>query len=107
MWWCVGLLGLVFVTWATASACRVLYPERRSIPPPDPLASYAVHALTAPDGASFDVWVLEAPSPRAQLLLCHGYYANRYQVLELADGLRRRGYEVLLDRKSTRLNSSH
>lgn len=40
--------------------------------------------------------MLEAASPRARVLLFHGYYANRNQVLDLADGLRARGYDVLM-----------
>ena len=52
--------------------------------------------LTAADGISFDVWLLEAPTPRATLLICHGYYANRDQVLALAERLRGRGYESVL-----------
>jgi len=52
--------------------------------------------LTAPDGAAFHVWCLETSSPHAQILLCHGYYANRYQVLDLAQGLRERGYASLV-----------
>ena len=96
MSWALAVAALVCVGWAILSARRFLHPERRAIPPPQPLPSYTVHAVTAPDGASFDVWRLPSPSPRARLLLCHGYYANRNQVLGLAEGLRRRGYEALL-----------
>lgn len=32
--------------------------------------------------------------PRAFILICHGYYANRFQVFDLADGLRQRGFAV-------------
>ena len=78
------------------SARRILYPERQTIPPPIPSPAYTTHQLTAPDGASFDVWLLEARSPRARLLICHGYSANRNQVLGLAQMLRERDYEVLL-----------
>ena len=78
------------------SARRILYPERRPVPPPHPLPSYTSHVLTTQGRASFDVWLLDTPSPRARLLMCHGFYANRYQVLEIAEGLRQRGYEVLL-----------
>jgi pimeloyl-ACP methyl ester carboxylesterase len=74
----------------------VLYPERHPIPAPHPLPPYTSHALNAPDGASFDVWVLQPPSPRARLLIYHGYYANRYQVLGIARALRERGYETIL-----------
>lgn len=85
-----------FVGWAVFSLKRILYPERRSFFPPNPLPQSTSHALVAPDGASFEVWRLEAPAPRARVLLCHGYYANRYQVLDIAHGLRERGYETLL-----------
>lgn len=78
------------------SARQVLYPERRAIPPPDPLPPYTTHLLTAPDGSRFDVWVLTPPEPRGRLLLCHGYYANRSQVLDIAQRLREQGYEALL-----------
>lgn len=84
------------MSWGLLSARRLLYPERRPIPPPDPLPEFSVHLLTAPDGQPFDVWRLSAPHPRARLLLCHGYYANRYQALDLAHQLRARGYDVLL-----------
>jgi len=50
----------------------------------------------ASDGKHFDVWRLEAPAPRGRILLCHGYFANRYQVLDVAERLRRRGYEAVL-----------
>ena len=101
MWWILGLwilgvLGVGLATWGILSARVVLYPERRSIPPPHPLPSALTDRLTAPDGAHFEVWRLEATSRRARILLCHGYYANRFQVLDIAQGLRERGYEVVL-----------
>ena len=84
------------MSWSIFSARQVLYPERRLIPAPHPLPSYAAHDVTMPDGTCLDVWILERPSPRARILVCHGYYANRCQVLALAHGLRQRGYEVVL-----------
>ena len=42
------------------------------------------------------MWLLEAPTPRATLLMCHGYYADRSQVLPLAQRLQAKGYEVVL-----------
>lgn len=96
MWWFLSCAGLSLAGWAVVSAREAFYPERRLLAPPDPLPSYTVHNLRAADGLSFDVWRLEAPSPRARILLCHGYYANRYQVLGVAERLRRRGYEALL-----------
>jgi pimeloyl-ACP methyl ester carboxylesterase len=96
VWWAGAGAALVCAGWAVLSARRFLYPARRTILPPQPLPSYTVHSLTAPDGSPFDVWRLQPPAARARLLLCHGYYANRHQVLDVADGLRRRGYEALL-----------
>ncbi len=48
------------------------------------------------DGTSFEVFLFEVVSPKARVLVCHGYYANRYQVFELAHRLRQQGYEVLV-----------
>lgn len=78
------------------SARPVLYPERRRLAPPDPLPAYSVTTLRDAEGAAFDVWRLEGVAARARLLLFHGFYANRYQVLDIAQGLRERGYDVLL-----------
>ena len=96
MWWLAGLLGIALIGWGILSARLVLYPERHYLAPPNPLPAYSVASLHAPDGVAFDVWRLEAVSPRARLLLFHGFYANRYQVLDIAQGLRARDYEILL-----------
>ena len=96
MWWFLSLVGLLLASWGILSARHVLYPERRTLPPPSPLLPCTKHLVTGCDRASFDVWVLETHDARARLLLCHGYAANRYQVLDLAQGLRQRGYEPVL-----------
>jgi len=96
VWWLLGGLGICVAAWSIESARRVLNPDRRHLHPPDPLPAYTVHPIVAPDGSRFDVWVLETAAPRARLLLIHGYAANRHQVLDLAGGLRARGYEILL-----------
>ena len=89
--------GIGLVGWAWFSSRRLLYPERRLVPPPTPLPVHATHTLCAPDGILFDAWLLSTPSaPRGRILLCHGYYANRDQVLGIAEGLRQRGYEALV-----------
>ena len=96
VWWCLGLATLLCALWGGYSVRKILYPERRSIPPPDPFPRHTRHLLTTPDGASFDVWRLQPSSPRARLLLYHGYYANPMQVIGIGEGLRAQGYEVLL-----------
>ena len=96
MWWLLGVFGVALVAWSVESARRILYPLRRAISPPQPLPSYATHTIVAPDGSPLSVWLLGARSPRARVLVFHGYSANRHQVLDLSGGLRAQGYEVLL-----------
>lgn len=96
MWWFLGLVWIVLSGWAIASARLVLYPERRRLTPPAPLPAHTVETLRAGDGQPFDVWRLAPAAPRARLLIFHGFYANRYQVLDIAQGLRDRGYESWL-----------
>ncbi len=96
MWWLLLGICLALLLLAVYSTQQILYPDRHLVPIPTPSPVFSTHALTAYDGSPFDVWLLEAAQPRGRLLICHGYYANRYQVLGLADGLRQRGYEVLL-----------
>lgn len=92
----VVAVGLTLVSWTAGSVRRLLHPERRIIPPPARPPLLKTHTLTARDGVPFTVWQLDSPAPRARLLLCHGFYANRNQVLDVAEALRARGYEVLL-----------
>ncbi len=96
MWWFLGLFGVCLIGWGIFSTYWLLYPERLVFPTPTPLPSYTSHSIVGRDGSCMEVWLLEAPRPKGRLLICHGYYANRCQVLELADGLRRLGYEALL-----------
>ena len=96
MWFGLGAITLILIGWSVASARRVLYPERRTLPILTPVPPYRSHTLTASDGDPLEIWVLEPAAPRGRLLLCHGYYANRYQMLSLAHGLREQGYETVL-----------
>jgi hypothetical protein len=96
VWWVLGGAGFALAVWGWRSAQRVLYPERRAVPAPDPLPDYTIHPLRASDGGPFDVWRLAPASPRGRVLVFHGYFANRHQVLGVAEGLRQRGYEALL-----------
>ena len=82
--------------WSILSARQVLFPQPSAAAPPQPVPTYTTHILQATDGHPFEVWRLDTPSPRARLLIFHGYHANRYQVLGIASGLRERGYESFL-----------
>lgn len=52
--------------------------------------------MISADGRRVDAWRLEAAAPRGRVLVCHGFFANRDQVIGVADGLRQRGYETVL-----------
>lgn len=97
MWWYIaGFTGLALVSWAGFSARRMLHPERFPVPHPSPVPPYTVHPLIAADGQPFDVWLMEAAHPRGRVVLFHGFFANRFQVLDIAESLRRHHYEVLM-----------
>jgi alpha-beta hydrolase superfamily lysophospholipase len=94
--WLLAGLGLSIAGWAAALAHSVLHPERRHIPPPEHLPTPAIHSLRAPDGAAFDLWRMTPSIVRGRILLCHGYYADRGQVLGIAGELFHRGFEALV-----------
>jgi len=83
------------IGWATFSTIRTLFPKSSSS-----LSSlsipYTTHTLRTKEGKPFDVWWLRTTSPKARLVLIHGYHADRNQLLPLAGDLRKRGYESVL-----------
>lgn len=92
----LGAMVVILLGWGVVSTRRMVYPEPRHWPAPDPLPPYTAHPLQGLDGASFDVWHVRATHPRARILLLHGYRADRFQVLGIAAALAARGYEALL-----------
>ncbi len=96
VWWCLGLGGLVLSGWGILSTRRMLYPR------PKPIAAIRVSppvktvSLVSHDGDPFEVWVVDSREPRGILVACHGYSANRFQLVDIAQGLRQRGYTVLV-----------
>lgn len=93
--WLLGILGVIAVGWAARSTFRMLHPIPRAIPSPQPFLPVRTLPLVSQDGASFEAWVLEASDPRGVIVACHGYRANRLQLVEIAHGLRQRGYTVI------------
>lgn len=93
--WLLGTAAVIAFAWASASAHRLLYPR---VPPlsETPHAAFIVHQVPAPGGGTWPVRVLSPAVPRGRLLLCHGYFASYRQVLDIGDGLRQHGYEVIL-----------
>ena len=96
MWWSLGAVGGFLVWWGLASARRALYPPAHAVPHVHTLSPETRHTVVAPDGTSFDIWLLAPPAARARLLLCHGYFANRNQVVDIGWQLWARGYEVVI-----------
>ena len=93
--WLLGFMGLGVSGWGVLSTYRMLHPEARPIPAPSSLPPVSIVSLTSHEGKPFDVWVLDAREPRGVVVACHGYHANRLQLIEIADGLHQRGYTVI------------
>ncbi len=87
---------MLCAAWAGYSARVACHPPRHPAAAPSPLPDATVHTVAAADGTSFPVWIFRASTPRARLLVCHGYYADRAQVMGIAAGLSRRGYEAVV-----------
>lgn len=94
--WGLVLLGLGAIGWGMYSAFQMLHPEPRVFPEPEPLPAYAIASLLTHAGKRFEAWILESPAPRGLLITCHGYRGSRLQLLGMAEGLRRRGYTVMV-----------
>lgn len=95
MWW-LGAVPLAAVAWGLASASRLLYPVPRTLSTSDVPARWIEMMLRAPDGEEIPVWRLPVERPHGRILLCHGYYANRFQVLGIATRLQQRGFEAIV-----------
>lgn len=94
--WLFGLAALGALAWAIAAARQLLYPRALPVPPLAAEPSLDVHTLTTSDGSPVPLRVLSCAAPRGRVLLFHGYFASSRQVLDIADGLRGRGYEALV-----------
>ena len=94
--WGLALLGLGTIGWGWRSAHRMLHPEPRTFPTPDPFPAYKIVSLLGHDDLPFEVWVLEAPHPRGIMVACHGYRGGRLQLIGIAETLRQRGYTVMV-----------
>jgi dipeptidyl aminopeptidase/acylaminoacyl peptidase len=85
-----------------------------SIVPPDDGLTYQTISFpsTADDGVTLSGWWIPNPNSRRVLILVHGRYANRMQMLPLVKPLWDRGYNVLLfdlrgHGKSTHVESTY
>lgn len=90
------VLCLVFASWSLLSAYRLFHPKSRSLTSPETAVAWTEHALTAEDGVALPVWEIAAENPVGLVLLCHGYFANRFQVSGVASRLAESGYTALV-----------
>ncbi len=86
---------MAVIGWATLSTTRALFPKS-SPPLSRPSIEHTTHTLRTKEGEPFDVWWLRTANPKARLVLIHGYHADRYQLLPVANDLNKRGYESVL-----------
>lgn len=94
--WLFGAMGLVAAWWAARSTRRTLHPVRRPLAVSRPLPAFETVSWNSRHGEPFDGWLLTAAPAKGLVVGCHGYHANRLQLLEIAEGLQRRSYTVVL-----------
>ncbi len=75
---------------------RMLYPVPRALPVSSSFPPVKSVAVSTDDRTRFEFWLLPAHAPRGLILMCHGYHASRFQVLDMASSLSARGYTTLL-----------
>jgi len=94
--WLLGLFGAACVVWGGCSAWWALHPPRTVPEAREPAPGGMVIPFVDERGETFDVWYQPVATPRARVVLLHGYYANRDQIIGVADGLTQRDFEVVL-----------
>lgn len=85
-----GGLGFLLARWFLRPA---RYPVRET--PARYGLQYESLWLTSADGTRLAAWFVPRPGARAAVVLCHGYPANRSDVLDLIPPLHRAGFHVL------------
>ena len=93
MWWV--LLVCFTLLWIFLSVYQVCYPKPRTLVRADLPASWQRHEAPSAEGP-VPVWAFPVPSAKARVLICHGYFANRYQVRGIAGRLVKFGFEVMI-----------
>ena len=93
VWWLLSSSVCLLIGWCSLSTWRVLNPERRLQQPQVPSTDLEAIPIQATDATRFSAWRLKPSGiPQAHLLFFHGYYADRYQVLGIAELMRQRGF---------------
>src|SRR3989454_8096722 len=95
----VGALALVFSAGYVTYRIVTEHNDTEVVTPASYLlSSYVNLNFTDRSGGEHEGWLLLGLRGAPVILLCHGYNSNRSELVSLG---------ILLDRKSTRLNSSH
>ena len=98
--WGVGALvvGAAYALGTYAYTYLATHPPRRKVRLPDDSGHLLVEEIEflARDGVRLSGWFLAAEEARGAVILCHGYPANRVEVLPWAKWLLEAGFHVLL-----------
>lgn len=102
-WWLglalgtIGALIGLFVAFSAVMAHRITSP-RRVVPVAAPEIEPSMLEVTfrTADSLTLHGWLLLPEQPRAGIVIAHGYAMGRVALLDLARGLRARGYAALL-----------
>ncbi|GIV14762.1 MAG: alpha/beta hydrolase [Armatimonadota bacterium] len=98
MLWVVMTAGALLVLGWVLLAVAATHPPRAPLflTPFDVQVSFDPVAFPSRDGTPLSGWWISHPRPRGVAVLCHGYVANRCEVLGVALELRRLGFSCLL-----------
>jgi len=98
MLWLLALPGALLFFWWILLAVAAVRPPRAPLflTPFDPQVPYASVSFCSRDGTPLAGWWLSNPQARGVAVLCHGYVANRCEVLGVALELHRMGFSCLL-----------
>ncbi|MGC8784926.1 MAG: alpha/beta hydrolase [Armatimonadota bacterium] len=98
MLWVVATAGTLLVLWWVVLALAATHPPRAPLflTPFDVQVPFDAVAFPSRDGTPLSGWWIPHPRPRGVAVLCHGYVANRCEVLGVALELHRMGFSCLL-----------
>lgn len=89
-----GLMSFVAVSWLVAG--KLIEPANRTVAAPPPDFPVAEHRIESDSGSKIAVWHSVVESSSATIILVHGIYGNRGNMLNRAKQFRKAGYSVAL-----------
>lgn len=88
---------LLVLAWIVISVYQLCFPKPRTLlQGKAPAAAWVEQQTLDSSGKPFSFWRFPAQSPKLRALICHGFFANRYQVQGVASRLAKANIEVLV-----------